>query len=77
MLTAAQRDLIKATVPLLETGGEALTKHFYGLMLTESDAARPLFNQAHQSSGDQPPGNFWKIVIANDWRQTEADLFFF
>ncbi|MBD9535918.1 NO-inducible flavohemoprotein [Stenotrophomonas sp. ATCM1_4] len=54
MLTAAQRDLIKATVPLLETGGEALTKHFYGLMLTESDAARPLFNQAHQSSGDQP-----------------------
>jgi nitric oxide dioxygenase len=54
MLTAAQRELIKATVPLLETGGEALTKHFYGLMLAESDAARPLFNQVHQATGDQP-----------------------
>ncbi|MNV35827.1 Flavohemoprotein [compost metagenome] len=54
MLTATQRDLIKATVPLLETGGEALTKHFYGRMLTESDVARPLFNQVHQATGDQP-----------------------
>ena len=54
MLSSTQRDLIKATVPLLETGGEALTKHFYGLMLTESDAARPLFNPVHQLSGDQP-----------------------
>ena len=40
MLTAAQRDLIKATVPLLETGGEALTSHFYRLMLSESEAGR-------------------------------------
>ncbi|KRG61664.1 dihydropteridine reductase [Stenotrophomonas humi] len=54
MLTATQRDLIKATVPLLETGGEALTKHFYGRMLSESDVARPLFNQVHQATGDQP-----------------------
>ena len=54
MLTAAQRDLIKATVPLLETGGEALTSHFYRLMLSESEAVRPLFNQAHQAKGDQP-----------------------
>ena len=54
MLSSTQRDLIKATIPLLETGGEALTRHFYGLMLTESDAARPLFNPTHQSSGDQP-----------------------
>jgi len=54
MLSSTQRDLIKATIPLLETGGEALTKHFYGLMLTESDAARPLFNPVHQISGDQP-----------------------
>lgn len=54
MLTAAQRDLIKATVPLLETGGEALTSHFYRLMLGESETVRPLFNQAHQARGDQP-----------------------
>ncbi|VXB44650.1 NO-inducible flavohemoprotein [Pseudomonas sp. 8O] len=54
MLTHTQRDLIKATVPLLESGGEALTTHFYRMMLSEHPEVRPLFNQAHQVSGDQP-----------------------
>lgn len=54
MLSQQHRDIIKATVPLLETGGEALTKHFYGIMLNEFPQVRPLFNQAHQASGDQP-----------------------
>lgn len=53
MLTAAQRDLVKATVPILETGGETLTRHFYGIMLGEHAEVRPLFNQAHQASGHQ------------------------
>lgn len=53
MLSAHQRTLIKATVPLLETGGETLTRHFYTLMLGEYPQVRPLFNQAHQASGDQ------------------------
>ena len=54
MLTDAQRTIVKATVPLLETGGEALTRHFYQIMLGEYPEVRPLFNQAHQASGDQP-----------------------
>lgn len=54
MLSAEQREIIKATVPLLETGGEALTTHFYQVMLGEYPQVRPLFNQAHQASGDQP-----------------------
>ncbi|MDP9666469.1 NO-inducible flavohemoprotein [Pseudomonas fulva] len=54
MLNAEQRAIIKATVPLLETGGEALTTHFYQMMLNEYPEVRPLFNQAHQASGDQP-----------------------
>ena len=54
MLCAEQIALIKATVPLLESGGEALTTHFYNLMLSEHPEVRPLFNQAHQASGDQP-----------------------
>ncbi|CAK13858.1 NO-inducible flavohemoprotein [Pseudomonas entomophila] len=54
MLNAEQRAIIKATVPLLESGGEALTTHFYKLMLSEYPEVRPLFNQAHQASGDQP-----------------------
>lgn len=54
MLTPEQTAIVKATVPLLETGGEALTTHFYRIMLSEHGDVRPLFNQAHQASGDQP-----------------------
>ena len=54
MLTSSQRDIIKATVPILETGGETLTTHFYKTMLAEYPEVRPLFNQAHQASGAQP-----------------------
>ncbi|MCU1724823.1 NO-inducible flavohemoprotein [Pseudomonas sp. 5P_5.1_Bac1] len=54
MLNAQDRAIVKATVPLLESGGEALTTHFYKMMLSEYPEVRPLFNQAHQSSGDQP-----------------------
>ncbi|MFD1259513.1 NO-inducible flavohemoprotein [Entomomonas asaccharolytica] len=54
MLTNAQRNIIKATVPLLETGGEALTKHFYTIMLNEYTDVRPLFNKTNQLTGDQP-----------------------
>lgn len=54
MLTPAQTEIIRSTVPLLETGGETLTKHFYELMLREHPEVRPLFNQAHQASGAQP-----------------------
>ncbi len=54
MLSQAHREIVKATVPLLETGGEALTTHFYNMMLHEYPEVRPLFNQAHQANGDQP-----------------------
>ncbi len=54
MLSAHDRAIVKATVPLLESGGEALTTHFYRTLLEENPAVRPLFNQAHQANGDQP-----------------------
>ncbi|MBU6397942.1 MAG: nitric oxide dioxygenase, partial [Rhodospirillales bacterium] len=54
MLTAAQTAIIKSTVPILEAGGEALTTHFYRIMLADYPQVRPLFNQAHQASGAQP-----------------------
>jgi nitric oxide dioxygenase len=53
MLSAEHRAIVKATVPLLESGGEALTTHFYNKMLTEYPGVRPMFNQAHQASGAQ------------------------
>lgn len=54
MLSNEHTAIVKSTVPLLEAGGEALTTHFYRIMLAEYPQVRPLFNQAHQASGDQP-----------------------
>jgi nitric oxide dioxygenase len=54
MLSIEHRAIVKATVPLLETGGEALTTHFYQLLLAEHPELRPLFNPAHQADGAQP-----------------------
>ena len=54
MLSAQDRAIVKSTVPLLESGGEALTTHFYKLMLAEHPEVRPLFNPANQASGAQP-----------------------
>ncbi|WP_153099740.1 NO-inducible flavohemoprotein [Paraburkholderia hayleyella] len=54
MLSAEHREIVKATVPFLEAGGEALATHFYGLMLREYPEVRPLFNQTNQASGAQP-----------------------
>lgn len=54
MLSEHHRQQVEATIPLLEAGGEALTRHFYGVMLADYPEVRPLFNQAHQASGAQP-----------------------
>ncbi|OCR22781.1 dihydropteridine reductase [Pseudomonas syringae] len=54
MLKASDRAIVKSTVPLLESGGEALTTHFYKKMLSEYPQVQPLFNPAHQASGAQP-----------------------
>lgn len=54
MLNASDCAIVKSTVPLLESGGEALTTHFYKKLLSRYPQVRPLFNQAHQTSGDQP-----------------------
>jgi len=53
MLSPEHRALVKATVPLLESGGEALTTHFYELLLREHPEVQPFFNQANQRSGAQ------------------------
>ncbi|TCV96375.1 nitric oxide dioxygenase [Luteibacter rhizovicinus] len=53
MLSPEHRAIVKATVPLLEAGGEALTTHFYRMLLTDHPELRPYFNQASQQSGEQ------------------------
>ena len=54
MLTAQQRTIVRSTVPLLEAGGEALTRHFYQILLSENEGVQPLFNSVHQQTGAQP-----------------------
>lgn len=54
MLTEQQRAIVKSTVPLLEAGGEALTTHFYQILLSENEGVQPLFNSVHQQTGAQP-----------------------
>ncbi|MFM0505617.1 NO-inducible flavohemoprotein [Paraburkholderia caffeinilytica] len=53
MLSAEHRAIVKATVPLLESGGETLTRHFYKMLIEEHPEVRPLFNLANQASGAQ------------------------
>jgi len=54
MISAEHRAIVSSTVPLLEQGGEALTTHFYRILLDEHPEVRPYFNQANQATGEQP-----------------------
>ena len=48
MLSAEQKAIITATVPILEQGGEALTRHFYLTLFRDFPQVKPFFNQANQ-----------------------------
>ena len=74
MLSPEQIAIVKATVPLLESGGEALTTHFYRIMLGEYPQVRPLFNQAHQASGDQPRALANGVLTLSGERTTEKPV---
>lgn len=53
MITPRQKELIKATVPVLREHGVALISHFYKRMLSGNPELKNIFNQAHQAEGDQ------------------------
>ena len=54
MLSAEHRAIVTATVPILEQGGEALTRHFYPILFRDYPQVKPYFNQTHQADGAQP-----------------------
>lgn len=54
LVTAEQKNWVKATIPALEQGGEALTTHFYKLMFSKYPVTATFFNPAHQQKGSQP-----------------------
>ena len=53
MLSTEHKAIITATVPILEQGGEALTRHFYLSLFRDYPHVTPLFNQANQQDGNQ------------------------
>lgn len=48
------RNIVKATVPVLQEHGEAITKHFYQRMLSEKPELKNYFNMTNQRKGEQP-----------------------
>ena len=53
MLSSDHRAIVTATVPLLEQGGEALTRHFYQILFRDYPEVIPFFNEANQQGGVQ------------------------
>lgn len=53
MLTEQTIAIVKATVPVLEQHGEALTRHFYQRMFSKNPEVGPFFNPANQTKGTQ------------------------
>ena len=53
MLNEKQKELVKATVPVLQENGVALTDYFYKRMLKNNPALKETFNMGHQRSGAQ------------------------
>lgn len=53
-LTDAQKNYIKASVPVLELSGLDLTKQFYNYMLDNYDEVKPFFNASNQVTFKQP-----------------------
>ncbi|UOK41484.1 MULTISPECIES: NO-inducible flavohemoprotein [Flavobacterium] len=58
-MTTEQKELIKATIPILQTGGEVLTAHFYNRMFTHNPELKNVFNMGNQANGRQ------KSALAN------------
>ncbi|MFD1140680.1 NO-inducible flavohemoprotein [Larkinella insperata] len=52
-MTTEQKQLIKATVPVLRESGVALTSHFYRRMFSFNPELKNVFNQGNQQNGRQ------------------------
>lgn len=58
MLDSRTIQVIKSTIPLLESAGPALTTHFYERLFKHNPELKDVFNLAHQHSGGQPVALF-------------------
>ncbi len=62
MLTDQHIEIIKTTIPLLESAGPALTGHFYQRMFTHNPELQDIFNMTNQHSGRQQVALFEAIA---------------
>jgi len=58
MLDQHTKEIVKSTIPLLESAGPALTQHFYQRMFAHNPELKDVFNLAHQHTGGQPVALF-------------------
>lgn len=64
MLSVATRDIIKATVPVLEEHGTEITTVFYKMMLAEHTELLNIFNKTNQTKGAQPTALATTVLAA-------------
>lgn len=62
MLTQEHINIIKSTIPLLESAGPALTQHFYQRMFSHNPELKHIFNMTHQKTGRQSVALFEAIA---------------
>jgi len=62
MLTDQHIEIIKTTIPLLESAGPVLTGHFYQRMFTHNPELQDIFNMTNQHSGRQQVALFEAIA---------------
>ncbi|MCX4026781.1 NO-inducible flavohemoprotein [Endozoicomonas sp. SM1973] len=62
MLDSNTITTVKATVPLLEQAGTAITEHFYKRMFKHNPELLNIFNESHQHTGEQPKALFNAVL---------------
>lgn len=62
MLNNQHIEVVKSTIPLLESVGPALTQHFYQRMFTHNPELKDIFNMTHQKTGRQSVALFEAVA---------------
>lgn len=62
MLTQSEIDLVKGTIPVLESANTAITEHFYQRMFEHNPELKHIFNLQNQTSGAQQSALFNAVL---------------
>lgn len=62
MLNNQHIEIVKSTIPLLESAGPALTQHFYQRMFSHNPELKDIFNMTHQKTGRQSVALFEAVA---------------